>query len=177
MVALHANARGAIAPTLLPFSVRESRDDADLPELTKLLGKVYDLHDGVVGMIARANVAIPKQALSASYALFGVNNALRTVALTTGGETICGYTFPDQKDVAAGELFWILIPTPGEGRISVVADGAAISGGGVYLQGGAAGTVTEVIQSTVPGVTPMKALAAVAAGEVGDVMASGNTVF
>ena len=176
-MALHDERNGAIAPTLLPFRRTKSRDDAELPEYTKLLGTIYDMHDGVSATLVRANVTIPKQALNASYALFGVSNALRTVALTTGGETIAGYTFPGQDEVLAGHLFFMLIPTAGEGRISVVAEDASVVAGGTFLTAGAGGNVVTAVHDPLPGVTPLKTLAAIAIGEVGDVMASGNTVF
>lgn len=178
-MALHQSRGGAIAPTLLPFPRTENRDDAELPELTKLLGKVYDMHDGISAMLVRALVLIPKQVIDASYCLTfaGAGDPVtREAILTAGGESICGFTFPGAKEVPAQSLFWALVPTAGEARITVVDDGGAVSAEGVFMIAGAAGTVNEAAQSTVPGVSPLRANAAIGAGLAGDVSVCANTV-
>ena len=177
MAALHSVRSGAIAPTLLPFRRTESRDDSELPEYTKLLGKVYDMHDGISATLVRANVLIPKQALSASYALVVVDPVLKTVALATAAAQVCGFTFPDTKDVPAGSLFWALLPTPGKSRLTVVADAGGISGAGVFAIAGIVGTMDENADVATPGATVLQGLAAIAAGEAGDMAVIRNTVL
>lgn len=179
MTVLHLHRAGAIAPTLLPFPRQESRDDADLPELAKLFGKVYDMHDGISATLVRALVLIPKQAIDASYCLTfeGAGNPVtREAILTAGGESIAGFTFPGSRAIPAGEVFWMLLPRAGMSRLTVVDDGGAVSTEGVFLIAGAAGTVNEAAQSTVPGVTVLRANAAIGAGLAGDVSVCAPTV-
>ena len=177
MAALHSERAGALGVTLLPFRRTESRNDADLPEYTKLLGKIYDMHDGVSATLVRANALIPKQALSASYALVVVDPVLKTVALAGAAAQICGFTFPDMKDVPAGNLFWALIPTPGESRLTVVADAGGISAAGVLAIAGIVGTMDENADVATPGATVLQGIVAIAAGEAGDMAVIRNTVL
>ena len=158
---------GALAPTLLPFSLYESRDDSELPEYTKLLGKVYERHGGLSVMLVRALGDYGHNPIDAGFA-YTFDDEINYVARPASavGEKVAGYTVPRRKNVKAGELMWLVISDAGggDGRFTVACDPAAVLGD--YLGASAIpGIMAPAGYSADPGVTPAQALTAVVVGE------------
>ncbi len=157
---------GSLSPTLLPFSLYESRDDSELPEYTKLLGKVYERHGGLSVMLVRALADYFYNSIDAGFA-YTFDDEINYVARPASavGEAVAGYSVPRRKDVKAGELMWLIVSdlNQGNGRLTVATDAGVVAGD--YLGAGPVpGILIATAYDPAPGITPAQALEATVVG-------------
>lgn len=121
-MALNTTKRGAVHSQVLPFPLDESRAST-VTALDELLGKVFDVGDGLQAILVQADVAQTSPAKLCFK--WQDQDAFEVVITSSTGDRAVGVAHPSLGDLAANDYFFLLRGVGG--RVTCVDSGAGIT--------------------------------------------------